>query len=251
MNFNRLLSLLAVPFASLFLILTLCTMVVRRSPSAGFYMPIIRLHHHPDEPTDCGGRSEFLRLTKDGRTWINEAEIPHDKIASTLAEMMKNRVERIVFIEVDSDLPYGQFTELMDKASGSIEDLHVIVISGETRRTFETSRQEFSEAFEKGDTSKIAPSLNAILSFRQMNLRSDWLLCFRRHRFGSTLVFSSHVAAAVLIRQNRSCHHHLRHRHHHHHRSLDVLRCSDRTCAGKTSAAPLLDRATLWSQLHP
>jgi hypothetical protein len=111
MDFNRLYAILAAPLTCLFLIPVLCTFAMQKSASVGFLIPMIRLHHDPHEPTDCGGRSEFVRLTKDGRTWINGTEVPSSELAPTISGLMENRAERVVYAIGDSDLSYGQFGE--------------------------------------------------------------------------------------------------------------------------------------------
>src|SRR5271169_6761579 len=137
MDVNRLFSLLAVPLAGIFLILILCTFAMRKPVSTGIRIPVIRLHHDPNEPTDCGGRSEFIRLTRDGRTWINEDEIPRDQLVPKIAELMESRVERAVYVVVDSEMSYGQFAEFLGQVAGAATDLHVVVVSGEVRRALE------------------------------------------------------------------------------------------------------------------
>jgi biopolymer transport protein ExbD len=137
MDLNRLLAILAAPFACLFLLLALYTFAVQKPASTGFRVPMIRLHHNPQEPTDCGGRTEFVRLTRDGKTWINEDEVAPDRLARTVSRLMENRAERVVYVVVDSDLSYGQFAGFLDKVEGSTTDLHVVVISGQILRAFQ------------------------------------------------------------------------------------------------------------------
>ena len=141
MNLNSLRTMLAAPFASLFLVLTLCSFVVQYPASTGFRIPMIRLHHDPKEPTDCGGRVEFARLTRDGRMWINDDEFSADRLAPAIADLMENRAERVVYVVADSDLSYGQFTNFMDKVAGSTADLHVVLVSGQILRAFETTHE--------------------------------------------------------------------------------------------------------------
>jgi biopolymer transport protein ExbD len=136
-DFNRLYAIVAAPLTCIFLIPVLLTFAVQKQASVGFRIPMIRLHHDSHEPTDCGGRSEFVRLSKDGRTWINEAEVPSGKLAPTISGLMENRAERVVYVIVDSDLSYGQFAEFLGKVKGSTSDLHVVVVSGAILREFE------------------------------------------------------------------------------------------------------------------
>jgi len=137
MTLNQVRFLVAPAFASLFLVLALCAFAVRAPVSTGFSIPVIRLHHDPNETTDCGGRSEFLRLTKDGRTWINSEEIQAGEVRKDVANLMADRAERVVYVVVDSELTYGQFAQFVDRIAGSTDDLHIVVVSGEVRRAFE------------------------------------------------------------------------------------------------------------------
>lgn len=98
---------------------------------------MVRIHHNPLAPYDCDGRTEFVRLTKDGKTWINADEIPAGQVRTRVAALMQDRAERIVYVMVDSDLSYGQFAGFLDKIEGATDDLHVVVVSGKIRREFE------------------------------------------------------------------------------------------------------------------
>jgi biopolymer transport protein ExbD len=135
----RLRTLIAPAMASLFLVLSLCAFVVQRPASVGFRIPMVRIHHNPQE-ISCDGRFEFFRLTNDGKTWINSTEIPADQVRLKVADLMENRAERVVFVVVDSELSYGQVVEFLGKIEGATDDLHVIVISGEIRREFMRNR---------------------------------------------------------------------------------------------------------------
>lgn len=159
MDLNRLRSLLAAPMASLFLMLSLCVFVVQRPGSTGTRIPMIRLHHDPLEPTDCGGRTEFVRLTKDGKTWINEAEITPDRLAATVSYLMENRAERVVYVVVDSDLTYGQFAEFLATVENATTDLRVVVVSGEILRAFKENHDLCDFVYPANEFSNAKPAL--------------------------------------------------------------------------------------------
>jgi biopolymer transport protein ExbD len=139
MDFNRLLAVLPAPFAGLFLVLSLLAFVAQTPVSEGIRIPVIRLHHDAQEPTDCDGRSEFVRLTADGKTWINSGEVPENRLTVTIADLMENRAERVAYLVAVSDLSYGQFAGVLDKVTGAATDLHIVVVSGEIRRALETN----------------------------------------------------------------------------------------------------------------
>jgi biopolymer transport protein ExbD len=150
MDFNRLFAIIAAPLTCLFLIPVLCTFAAQRPSSVGFRIPMIRLHHDPNQMT-CDGRPEFVRLTKDGRTRINETEVSSGRLAPTISGLMENRAERVVYVIADSDLSYGQFAELLGVVKGSTADLHVVVISGAILREFEERHNECDLVYPVGE----------------------------------------------------------------------------------------------------
>jgi len=140
MDLDRLRALVAAPLGGLFLVLVLCTFSVRRPAAVGFRIPMLRIHRTAQNEFSCDGRFEFLRLTRDGKTWINSTEISASQVRPSVAALMESRAERVVYVVVDSELSYGQFAKFLDSIEGATEDLHVVVISGEIRRQFEEKR---------------------------------------------------------------------------------------------------------------
>jgi len=122
--------------------LDLCAVLNLKPISVGMRIPVVRIHRDPNRGFSCDNRAVFLRLTRDGRTWINETEIPAGQFVPAVAEIMENRAERVAYIVVDSDLSYGQFAQFADKVAGAAAGLHVVVLSGEIRRAFENRQRE-------------------------------------------------------------------------------------------------------------
>jgi biopolymer transport protein ExbD len=160
MDLNRLRLLVAAPMASLFLVLSLCAFVLQQPRSVGIRIPMIRIHHNPHKPYDCEGRPVFLRLTKDGRTWMNSEELPADQLRQTVVNVMENRAERVVYMVVDSELTYGQFAGFLDKIEGATNDLHVVVVSGEVLREFEKNHDECDFIFPESEFTSASGKLN-------------------------------------------------------------------------------------------
>jgi biopolymer transport protein ExbD len=150
MDLNRLRQLVAAPLASVLMIMVLCTFVVRKPASSGIRIPLVRIHRNLYPGYTCDSRSIYLRYTADRKTWINEDEFPMSQLLPRLAEILENRAERVAYIVVDSNLSYGQFMEFTDKIKGTVQDLHVIVISGEIRRAFDDDTIAYTKAFNEG-----------------------------------------------------------------------------------------------------
>ena len=129
--------LLAAPLASLFLVLGLCAVVLQERRPTGLRIPVIRNALGSPQEQPCPNRSILLRLTRDGRTWINENEMSHGEIAPIVAEVTENRSQRIVYVLADSEVPYGEFAEFLGRIEGSTTHLHVALISGEMRKEFD------------------------------------------------------------------------------------------------------------------
>jgi biopolymer transport protein ExbD len=140
MEINRLRALVAAPMASLLLVLSLCAFVVERSGSVGMRVPMIRI---PDKSkNDCSdpNRSVFLQLSQNGSYWINLTEIPSDRLTATVAYVMENRSERILYVVADPQVCYGQFTDFLDKIAGTKMVLPVALLTDQLRKEIEGSR---------------------------------------------------------------------------------------------------------------
>jgi len=128
--------LLAAPIGAVFLILAALYLVAAKPPSQGFTIPMIWIRHDAKEPLACDGRPEFVRLTKDHKTWINADQIPETQVRKQVAMLMSDRAERVVYVVVDSELSYGDFARILDDVEGAIPNLHVVVVSGAARRAW-------------------------------------------------------------------------------------------------------------------
>jgi biopolymer transport protein ExbD len=127
----RLRSLIAPAMASLFLVLSLCAFVVQRPPSVGIHIPMTRVRAVPF--SDCfDDRDVFVRIDKDGSTWINQTRENPGKLGPVLAEIFQNRNEqRVVYVLPDPDVSFGEFADIYDKVASSTQDLHVGLITSQ------------------------------------------------------------------------------------------------------------------------
>lgn len=145
MDLNRLRSFLAVPLASLFLILVLCVFGAQRPPSVGFRIPMIR---NPDKPRhDCSdpNRTVFFRLTRDGAIWLNSTRIPPERLTKIVDEIMENREDRVLYAVADPEIPYGQFVNFLDRVAAARMNLHVALLTDKLRESLEGRGQAFCE----------------------------------------------------------------------------------------------------------
>ena len=126
MDLDRLRSLLAVPLACLFLILVLCVFAVQKQPSVGMHLPLPKVRVHPDKDCDfLSDRNIVLQLHKDGSIFINETRVSQEELRSILVEIYETREERVIYILPDSDISFGEFSDIYDKVASSINGLHI------------------------------------------------------------------------------------------------------------------------------
>ncbi len=98
-------------------------------------MPLVRVHRR-SELYSCDGRFEFVRLLADGKIKINQYEIEPERLGSRVAELMQNRAVRVVYVVPDSGITYARFAEALARLNAATDDLHIVVLSGETRDTY-------------------------------------------------------------------------------------------------------------------
>jgi biopolymer transport protein ExbD len=128
-------SLFAAPMTALFALLTLCVLAVQASPSVGIEIPVLGLRHHGDQ-ISCDGRWEFVQLLDDGRTKINEKEIPERDLPSLVGNIMKSRAERVIYLVPSSGIPYSRLVETLSRLKKTVPDLHVGVMFGKVRDAY-------------------------------------------------------------------------------------------------------------------
>ncbi|MGP8176142.1 MAG: ExbD/TolR family protein [Terracidiphilus sp.] len=128
------------PLASLFLVLSLCAFVVQRPASAGMHFPITRVrvvsfHDSFHEGYCYDDRDIFVRIKKDGSTWINETQEQPSEVAPLIAQIMEPRAYKPpVYVLTDPEVSYGRFASLFKQISASSSDLHVGVITPQLDR---------------------------------------------------------------------------------------------------------------------
>jgi biopolymer transport protein ExbD len=122
--------LLAPVLASLFLVLSLCPFVVLTPVSTGMHLPMLKVRTVPFKDCDfVSDRSIVVRLRKDGSTWINETPESSEKLGPTLTEIYENRVEKVIIMFSDPDVPFGEFASFYNTVASSTTGLHIVLVT--------------------------------------------------------------------------------------------------------------------------
>jgi biopolymer transport protein ExbD len=135
MGLERFRTLLALPLASLFLILLACVFALQRPVSIGVRMPLLRLRpHSPD--ISCDGRWVFVELLDDGTTEVNSEPVPPQGLSAMVGKLMESHAERVVYLVPSPGISYARFVETLAALQVSAPDTHVGVLSGAVRDAY-------------------------------------------------------------------------------------------------------------------
>jgi biopolymer transport protein ExbD len=133
MNPNSLRTMAAAPLASLALLLAVCVVLLQSPHSVGIRVPLVKLHKTLPQP-QCNSLEVSLWLTNDGRTWMNWTELRPEDIRGRIAEVMEYRAVKNVYVIVEPQVSYQQFTDFMSRIVDATPNLHVVLLTSELRR---------------------------------------------------------------------------------------------------------------------
>ena len=107
----RIMTLALAPLASLALILMPAVIVVHRDKPHGLPLQIA----YQDRQICGDARLVVARVLTNGNVSLNgEAEMRRSELADRLHEIFKRRVERVLFVEGDPDLPLSSVADVID-----------------------------------------------------------------------------------------------------------------------------------------
>jgi hypothetical protein len=135
MRLERFRAFLALPLASLFLILLVCAFAIQRPASVGVRVALLRLRQ-PDQNFTCDGRWVFVELLDDGTTEVNLKAVPPQDLSAIVGKMMETRAERAVYLVPSPGISYARFIETYLALQGSAPDTHVGVLTKTVRDAF-------------------------------------------------------------------------------------------------------------------
>jgi biopolymer transport protein ExbD len=126
MDMDRLATPLLASLVGVLLILSLCAVVIERSVSTGMVLPMPRVGALPFSECDyVSDRDIVVLIKRDGSTQINETPVPMGELKARLTQIYENRLERIIYINSDPEVPYGAFANAYDLVASSTENLHI------------------------------------------------------------------------------------------------------------------------------
>ena len=135
MGLGRLRTLLALPLASLFLILLVCVFPVQRTPPVGIRVPMMRVRQTPLANCAFNGFTVYLR--SDGKIAGGKREdvVLRETMLSRIKEARDNIQDDTIFVITDPDVSYGQFAELIADIHNVAPPDHIAVVTHEGQIT--------------------------------------------------------------------------------------------------------------------
>jgi biopolymer transport protein TolR len=111
----------SVAFVALFLILAVVPAAIPLT-SRGF--PVVVAFSRLGE---CGdGRIVIVEVLRGGSLRLNSEDVKRDLLETRLHDIFQTRVERVVFIRADPEVPYGQVAEAIDVASRQVDYVAIL-----------------------------------------------------------------------------------------------------------------------------
>jgi len=135
MGLERFRTLLALPLASLFLILLVCVFAMQRPPSAGIRIPMMRLRSAPLNNCEFNGFTVYLR--SDGKVAGRDRDdvVSMETMLSRIKEARDNIQDDTIFVISDPDVQYGRLVELISDIQHAAPPDHIAVVTREGQIT--------------------------------------------------------------------------------------------------------------------
>lgn len=114
-------------FASLFLVLSPCAILIGTQKSAGMQIPMLRARNPQSEKwVDCGEtRIIVVTLNSAGELKINQDSIGWNELSSRIGSIMRFRAQHSIYVLADPEVSYQQFVTLADRIAGSASNIQI------------------------------------------------------------------------------------------------------------------------------
>jgi biopolymer transport protein ExbD len=135
MDLERFRTLVALPLASLFLILLVCDLAIQRPPSMGIRIPMMRVRPAPLTNCEFNGFTVYLR--SDGQVAGGDRDdvVSMGTMLSRIKEATDDIQDDTIFVIADPDVSYGQFAELIANIRNAAPPDHIAVVTREGQIT--------------------------------------------------------------------------------------------------------------------
>jgi len=129
MNLDKLRSVLAVPFACLFVILMLCVFAAQSPVSSGIRIPMMRMRAEPLSNCEFNGFTVYLRSDGQIGGGDRDSRMSQSEILSRIAEAGDNIQDDTIFVITEPDVPYDGFVNLISKIHNVAPEDHIAIVT--------------------------------------------------------------------------------------------------------------------------
>ena len=89
----------------------------------------------------------LLRVSADGRMWLNLNEVEPATLKSLLHDIYEARREKVLFVDVSDELSFQQGADIIEQARASSPDLKVVLLTPAVRDLCEESWRQARQVF--------------------------------------------------------------------------------------------------------
>lgn len=135
MGLERFRTLLALPVASLFLILLVCVFAIQRPPSTGIRITLMKVRSTPLTNCEFNGFTVYLR--SDGKVAGGDRDgvVSKETMLSRIKEARENIQDETIFVISDPDVQYGRLVEMISDIQHAAPPDHIAVVTREGQVT--------------------------------------------------------------------------------------------------------------------
>jgi biopolymer transport protein TolR len=105
------------PLVDVVLVLLIIFMVVTPLLSKTFALNLPKKDDVP-APPDAPQEQVVVRVTRDGKLFINQTEVPKKELSTRIGRYMAAKADKVVYFDADNEAPYANAVEAMDLARG-------------------------------------------------------------------------------------------------------------------------------------
>jgi len=104
-----------VPMADIMLVLLIIFMVVTPMLQKTFSVDMARTENPREMPDADKEDAVVLAITRDGRIYLGNQQIPQEKITEKVRDMIQPRLDKTVYVKSDGRAKYGNVVKVVDE----------------------------------------------------------------------------------------------------------------------------------------
>ena len=104
-----------VPMADIMLVMLIIFMVITPMLQKGFSVEMAKTDNPRDMKEADKDDAVVLAVTRDGRFYLGNQQIPLEQVVEKVSEMLEDRLDKTVYVKSDARAKYGDVVKLVDE----------------------------------------------------------------------------------------------------------------------------------------